>query len=238
MTTVLDPTVVAAGTTFLDLVNRARRECGVSSEALTSLQGSLSNESMRFKDWVSDGWRDLQLARTAWRWMRITGAFDTVAGTWEYGAEAAGILDLGDWIQDTFRLYKTADGTDDEMYLSDMDWGRFRNDFRFGTSRNLQSRPIAVSVQPNRSLALGPVPDDVYTVTFEYQRAPSELVEDADDPCSSTNGLPRRFYMLVVYQAMKAYAHFESAPEVLMRAEKGYSVLLNQLMLYSGAPKV
>ena len=71
---------------------------------------------------------------------------------------------------------------------------------------------------------LGPLPDDTYTVVGEYQQLPSNLVADTDTP-----GLSTHLHLIIVYKAMMSYALFESAPEVLQRAQVQYQRLLNQL---------
>lgn len=226
-----------AALTFLQLVNRVRRECGVSGTELTTLQSGLTTEQTRFKDWVADAWTDIQLAKQDWLWMRTTFSFNTVAGTQTYAPAAAGVTDLGDWVRGSFRCYTTSVGSGDEQILPFMDWQTWRNVYQFGTMRSTQTRPVVLTVMPDRSLATGPVPDGVYTIVGEYIRAPSELSADADTVVNTDNSLPERFQMLVVYRAMKAFATFSTAPELLDRATREERRLMQQLTAY-GVPTI
>lgn len=216
---------------LLDIVNRARRECGVSGNALLSVTGALTMEGQRFVDWATDAWNDLQLEKNDWQWMRKGASFQTVAGQPLYTLAQANATDLAMWKRDSFRCYLTATGMPDEMILAPFEYDTWRNVFQFGTARVTTGRPIAFAVQPlDHSLAIGPLPDNVYTVVGEYYRQPTALALDADDPASPGNDFPTRYHMLLVYMIMDAYASYESAPEVAARAAKGKLRMKSMIM--------
>jgi hypothetical protein len=231
MTIILEPEIAVKSTTYLYLVNRTRQECGVSGQALLTLQGTLTDESARFRDWIADAWRDLQISRPNWRWMRKSGSFNTT-GTATYSASSANAPDLGSWIEDSFRAYKASIGTSDEQFLDKMEWDDWRNYYGYNTQRIMQSRPMNVAIKPNMDIALGPIPDDTYTVVYDYFRTATELVADTDNPCSTNNGLPTRFFLLLIYGAMRSYASHEAAPEVMDRAVREYRRLSDKLDQY------
>lgn len=212
---------------FLQLVNRARSECGVSGAALQTVQGALSKEAQRFKDWIADAWRDVQMHREDWTWMRKSASFQTVEGQADYSLAAIGATDLDDWIASTFRVYPTARGVAGELHMEFAAYDDFRDRFNFGTSRTNTGHPLWWTAQPDRSLRIWPLPNGAYTVTGDYRRAPGELAADDDTPASS--GLPDRFHMLMVYKAMEHYGLFEAAPEVLARGEKGWAREMGRL---------
>ena len=75
------------------------------------------------------------------------------------------------------------------------------------------------------------------TITGEYQKLPSDLVEDNDVP-----EMPSHLHMAIVYKAMQFYGLYEAAPEVLSKGNTEFSRLMNQLEreqlpeLYLGNP--
>ena len=237
MATILTPSSAPAGMTYLDLVNRARRECGVSGADLTTLQNNLTKEGQRFKDWVNDAWREVQMAKPDWEWMRLQFQFDTVVSQNTYSFSQTDTLDLADWRLDAFRCYTTATGTVDEQILPFMYYNTWRDVYQYASMRDTSGRPTVITIQPDHTLAIGPLPDQVYTITGEFYRVPTDLTADADDPSSPTNGLPARFHMLLVYKAMAAYALFESAAEVAARAMKGEKHQMNRLLVW-GMPMI
>jgi len=226
---------------YLALVNRARRECGVASSPLATLSG-LSTEDSRVATWVAEAWRDLQLHRSDWQWMRKEFAFNTVAADATYTPTEAGATDMADWKRDSFRAYLTATGYADEQVLPFMEWDTFRAMFGFGAQRTQQARPVVFTIKPDRSLQLGPLPDAIYTINGEYYRTLTELTLTTDDPSAVGNDLPERWHMLIVWMACRSYASYEAASEVLQRAEVETRRLLQRLefeqlpTLTSGAP--
>lgn len=226
--------------TFLELVNRARRECGVSGPAISSIatDSALTAEGLRFKQWVNEAWREIQTSQTDWNFMRKPVQFDTVAGTYSYTPAACGVNDLGVWKRNSFRAFNKVQGYPNEQIMPFMEYETYRNVYRYGNMRNTQSRPVAFSIDPaTKSILLGAVPDDVYTVVGEYFRAPTDMTADADVP-----DIPDRYHMLIVYKTMISYALYEAAPEVLSRGQLGEKKLnslleLDQMpILHSGAP--
>ena len=228
--------------TFLQLVNRARVECGISGAHtdLTSLQGTLPLESKRIMQWVQQAWIELQTSAEDWQFLRNSFEFNTVQGTWSYAPTASpvSLSDFGNWKLDSLRVSTQGQAYADEQLIAFMDYETFRNLYRYAAMRTTQSRPTVFSVAPDKSLVFGPVPDRAYTVNGEYFKKPQTLSADADEP----TGLPDRFHLLVVYEAMKHYAQFESAPEVFARAEAQAGKLKAQLeidrmqFLTPGAP--
>ncbi len=228
---------------YLQLCQRAMLECGVSGTLSTVANqvGSLN----RVVTWVNQGWLDLQAEHDDWDWMRssnLLGAgvsFATVAGTYTYplgtGAGTCGVTaaTFGKWDREAFRCQVTTVGTSSETHLDEISYDTWRDAYMFSAMRDVQTRPVAIAVGPNKSLCLGPPPNDLYTVTGDYFIAPTSMTLDADTP----TGLPERFHMLAVYEMMLSYAAYESAPEVMSRAIRMKRKLRAQLdALY--APRI
>lgn len=241
---------------FLALCRRALIECGVASNqaatsALPTVVGATGSVG-RIVGWVADAWTDIQMEFDDWDWMRSStllgggASFATVAGQASYplglssgdfsgdfggdlggSAGTAGVDPerFGKWDRDTFRSFLTTAGFQDEMDLDEIPFDTWRDSYMLGSQRSVQTRPVAIAVGPDQSLCLGPPPNGLYTVTADYFLAPSEMVLDADIPV----GLPTRFHMLIVYQAMIKYAGYESAPEVSQRGSSESARMYAQL---------
>lgn len=221
---------------LLQLVNQTRVECGVSGPALTTAQNQ-TGESGRMVSWVVQAWTDIQTSKEDWLFMRESFDFNTVSGTWQYSANDAGLSDFGNWKRDSFRCSTNGQNFRDEQLLNYMEWTTFRNLYRYANMRNTTARPVVVSIMPNKDLAFGSIPDNVYVIDGEYYTQAVTLSADADVPL-----LPARFHMAIVYRAMMYYAGYEAAPEVMARGEFEYRRLymrmeIDQLpTLISGPP--
>jgi hypothetical protein len=234
---------------FLALCQRAAVECGVASgsaiqTALSTVVGATGSVG-RVVGWVQDAWSDVQMDHDDWSWMRSSNllgggvSFPTIAGQASYplgaGAGTVGVAvdAFGKWDRETFRAFPTAVGFQGEDYLDEVPFDTWRDSYMFGAQRSVKTRPVVIAVGPDQSLNLGPPPNGLYTVTADYFVAPSEMVADTDVPV----GLPTRFHMLIVYQAMQKYAGYESAPEVMQRGASESTRMLAQLMALR-APRI
>lgn len=217
---------ISSPRTLLDLVNRARSECGVAGPALSSLT-AVSGESLRFKNWVIEAWNDLQIARDTWNFMVRTFSFQTIANQQTYTPAECGVTDLSHWHLRTFRCYVTAEGHSSDQFLLFNDRLQFRDTFGFGAALSNYQRPTIFTVEDDgQSLSFGAIPDSAaYTIYGEYYASPSELNMDDDEPAY----LPWQYRMVLVYDVMKKYAGFESAVEVFDRATMGYDKRMNDL---------
>ena len=227
---------------FLNLCQRTATECGVANSlavqsALPTVSGATGSLG-RIVNWVGDGWRDLQMDRDDWAWMRssvLLGGgvtFPTVAAQASYplgtgaGSVGVGADSFGKWDIETFRSYPTAVGYRGEIYLDEVSYDVWRDSYMLGAMRDVQTRPVVFAVGPDQSICLGPPPNGLYTIAGDYFVAPSEMVVDTDIPV----GLPTRFRMLIVYRAMAKYAAYEAAPDVAQRAAEENARLYPQLL--------
>jgi hypothetical protein len=221
---------------LLQLVNQARVECGVSGPALTTVLNQ-TGESARMVSWVQQAWIDLQTSKEDWLFLREPFEFTTTAQKWEYTAAEAGLTDFGNWKRDSFRASTLGQTYKDEQLLNYMEWSTFRNLYQYGNMRYTYARPVVVSIEPDKTLAFGSIPDQQYVIVGEYYRQPLALTLDADVP-----GIPDRFQMAIVYRAMIYYAGYESAPEVMARGTSEFRRLVMRMeidqlpTLVSGPP--
>jgi hypothetical protein len=224
---------------FLQLVNRARVECGVSgaSTPLTSVAG-LTGESARIANWVNSAWVDIQTAKEDWQWMREPVQFDLVTQQQIYTPDQAGVgATFANWKLDSFRASSVGQNYADEQLMAYMDYTTFRNLYQYGSMRTTYTRPVVVTVTPDKSLGFGAIPDQPYVITAEYYLRPTEMVDATDEPA-----IPARFQMMIVYRAMMFYGGYETAPEVYQRGESEFKRLMNVLnidqlpIIVSGPP--
>ena len=221
---------------FLQLCQRAVTECGVSG-TLTTTAGQ-SGSLARIVNWIGDAWNEIQTDHDDWDWMRSSnllgggvsfapaaGQYNTPLGT-ATGQLGVAWADFGKWDTETFRCFTTANTTPtDETFLDEIPFDSWRNSYMLGAQRQVQTRPVVIAIGPDQSLNLGPPPNGLYTITGDYFRAPTLMVNDTDTP----QWLPARFQMLIVYKAMLKYAGYEAAAEVFERATMEWNRLYARL---------
>jgi len=224
--------------TFLEICQNVARECGVAGGAdaspkPTAVTGQVG-ELNRIVNWVADAYVEIQGSRD-WRWLRKKFTLDTVDGTKAYAFgtatdvdTAAAITRFKSWdISDRLnapKLYLTSAGVGSEVFISFVPWDSFEHLYETGALQTQTSQPIHVTVNNKDELQFGITPNDIYTFTSYYNMSAQILAADSDTP-----EMPAAYHDLIKYQAMYFYGVYESAPEVIMRAEKGIRRLTNQL---------
>lgn len=208
---------------FLELVQRTRTECRSSGTAPETVVDQTGMNG-RFVNWVADAWIDIQSSQEYWKWMRQEFSFNLTLAESDYPPTAvgvgAGLADFARWYVNTFRLYRTALGVDDEQILVEWDYDNFRDTYRLGP-RQPATRPGNFGIRPrDEAILFDAAPDDAYTCVGDYQVKPVKLVADDDEPA-----VEARFHMLIVYHAMIKYGFDQSAPEVIGRAQAGIAML-------------
>lgn len=214
---------------YLQLAQRLRQECAVSGTGPVSVLNQTGMAGL-LVSWLDAAWVEIQGLHNNWNWMREPFAFDTAAGVGDYLPTAITntltgqpMTDLRFWHKETFRAQKPVIGVQDEQWLVEWEYQIFRNTYRFNLQ--MQGRPVVFAEKPNgKAIMLGSLPDDIYSITGEYQVTPSHLTADADVP-----DLPEAYHLLIVYKAMQSYGLYEAAPEVLNRGQIEYQKLLTQL---------
>lgn len=215
---------------FITLATRLRQECGVSGTQ-TTVTGA-SGEWKRLCDWISQAWEDIQTGNPDWDWMKSSCTVNTVAGDNEYTAADFGITDFAAWRKDSFRIYLTSAGVGSQWLLPYREYNSFRDYYLLSSRQTTQARPVEMTISPSKSILLGPIPDDVYTVTGEYFKTATVLTADSDTP-----EMPARFHMAIVYRAMMSYGRYEAAGEVYQAGELEYNRMMRRIA-YDQAPDV
>jgi len=212
--------------TYLQLCQRAAIECDISGPGPVTVAGN-SGELNRICAWVATALNDIEIAHPDWGWMLKDMSFVTIAGQAEYTTLQCGITagTFGEWERTRFRNYPTAVGNIGEIPMKWITYDGWRDNYSFGATRYVQTRPIDVTVHPNaETLCLGPYPSADYTITGQYFRAPQILTLNGDVP-----DVPTPFQLALVYKAMMYYGAYESAPEVYNRGEAEFNKMMARM---------
>ena len=210
---------------FLTLCKRVRQEAGISGDGPVT---TVAQTGMMRKvvDWTAQAWSDIQISRADWLFMNKEFTFDTVAATRDYLAADYAITDLKLWDKNTFLIYENSVGVSDENTLYFLPYHKWRDSYRARMSDRPDDRPQLFTILPDNKVRFEPRPDKIYTISGEYKRTTQVLSADSDEPTS----FPDDYHMMIVWLAVKYYAFYEDAPEVLELAEISYDTLLNRLM--------
>jgi len=230
---------VANPLTFLDLCQRVQLECGVAGNPLSTVAGQVG-EANRIVTWVSSAWLEIQGSHQDWDFFRATATWTTNTAKTAYSLVDCGLTAATHslWIRDTFRNYLTSAGITGETYLEQTHYDRWRDAFLIGALRNQRTRPYVVAIAPDKSIVLGPIADNGYTILGDYFIAPQPMLNDTDTPASVAasigasgiqGGIPTYWNMLIVYHAMMSYGAFENAAEVYNRGEKEYNKMIRRI---------
>jgi len=214
--------------TFLELVKRARQECGIAGDGPITTANQ-SREMKRLVDWTAQAWVDIQNERSDWDFLYRDFSFRTVAGQQVYEAGNGldiNVSDMKKWRNDSFSIYLETAGPGSEMHLTHiLPYSAFKDYYMFGAQRLTRGMPHCISVAPDRKLALGPNPENVYVVEGEYYRRAQVLAADGDVPICDED-----YHMLIVYGAMKKYGYFEVANEQVAAAKAERDALYNRFI--------
>lgn len=212
----------AGGMTYLGLVSRLRRECGVTGSNPATVS-TLSGEMLRLSNYVNQAWMDIQTLHSDWEFMKQDVSFVTQAGKQKYSTIEMQVASFGKYKQDSFTIYTFGDPTD-ERPLPFLDYDDFRYMFMYGSRRTSTNKPVCFSLNGQKDFMLGETPDKQYQISGEGYAMPTEMVNDTDRPA-----MPGKFHMAIVYGAMMLYGQYEAAPEVHGMGEAQYSKIIAKL---------
>lgn len=210
---------------FVSQLERLRVECGVSGHAITDVT-TVTGEHARLKGWLQQAVLDVQRESGGlWEFLRKEGSHTIpLNGSLLNVSEwAAGTV--GQWKIDEFRIapFGSARGVSTPMVFVPYD--QFRNGV--GLLTTPAAKPIYFTVRRgDKALLVAPQADAQYTLFFDYWSAPIGLEDNNDVPI-----YPVEFHMIGVYKAMIDYALYESAPEVLRRAQDRYDEMLHSMRM-------
>jgi hypothetical protein len=194
--------------TFLELVNKLRRECSVSGSGLPSVTNQ-TGESARLVGWIQQAYNEIQALNVDWFFLRKQGTFTTVPGI----NLITPPTDLNVW--DVERFYD-----DDGNQVVAIEYAKF--DRKINPSET--GKPDLIIIRNDNRLLLERMPDGAYQYHYDYFRKPFTLTTDLDVPA-----MPEQFHMAIVARAMILYGNYESAAEIIKQGTEAYTIALKQL---------
>jgi hypothetical protein len=200
---------------YLQLCQRVFIEGGISGQ-ITSVQNQ-SGEALRVTTWVASAYREiLNSDQFNLNFIRKSQVAQLTIGQDTYTKAQLGVPTLGQWDTDTMRVAINAN-LSDETFLIGQRFPDFRDYWDFSSRRDVLSRPLNCTVTPETNLRIGPKPSAAFYLNFQWIAVPADLQDDEDVPV-----IPDRWHMAIVWRALRHYGMFESAPEVVMRADTNY----------------
>jgi hypothetical protein len=226
---------------YLALVNRAKLESGRSGGDLGSVS-TATGDDLRLVKWTAAAYEKIQRKTDEWRWMRATVLASIPAAQLAHAPAVDMLIQPGDTLAlADFRGFRAP--SDDytvtildpanpaaEWNLTWLDYDEFRKRFMVGTHD--EAPPVNWSVSPDNKLLVGPTPDILYHVRFDYRTKVVALTDDTDEPT-----MPEDYHMVIVWETLKSLASFDAASEVYARANEEFNELYEDLWTDQG-PKI
>lgn len=215
---------------FLQLCQRCFIEGGISGQ-ITSVQNQ-SGEALRIVTWVAGAYREiLNSDQFNLNFIRKSTVVQLVTGQDTYTKADLGVPTLGQWDTDTMRVALNSNLAD-ETFLIGQRYPEFRDYWDFSSRRDVQARPLNCTVTPETNLRIAPKPAAPYYLNFQWLEVPVDLIDNTDVPV-----IPDRWQMAIVWRALRHYGMYESAPEVVMRADSNYREIA-LLMTLDQSPEI
>lgn len=209
---------------FLQLCQRLFIEGGISGQ-ITSVQNQ-TGEALRIVTWVAGAYREiLNSDQFNLNFIRKSTVAQLTPGQGTYTKAQLGVPTLGQWDTDTMRVAINANLLD-ETFLIGQRYPEFRDYWEFSSRRAVLSRPLNCTVTPETDLRIAPLPEAPYYLNFQWTEVAPDLLDAGDVPV-----IPERWHMAIVWRALRHYGLFESAPEVVMRADTSYREIAFQMTL-------
>jgi len=190
---------------YLQLCQRLVQETGIADSGPANTAGQVGDYG-RITFWVNDAWLKIQSMRTNWHWMWGEGTGSLVANT--------NTVTLPSTVESIKRVSLG------QAYLERLSFDDFADDYRIISAGN----PAVFTVRPDNVLLFNAKPTETKTVTYHYYSKPVSLTDNTSVP-----GLPDRYHMLIVYEALKSYALFDEAPELERKAVGYFESMLADL---------
>jgi hypothetical protein len=198
--------------TFLELCKTVRQELGISGNGPASVSSTIYQEKALI-DWVKAADLLVQRLHPDWDFLWSSWTQETTAGTQDYDAPA----DLGMWDRESFALER---GTSNGQRLSEKD---FRADRNYVTERE-NATPVNFIVLPSQNVRLYPPPDDAYTLSADYWKAPVAMSENTDESV-----IPEQYRRIIVARAKMFYAEEAETFNLYQTYGAEFNDLLNDL---------
>lgn len=214
---------MASTVTFLDLTNRvlkAFNEVNLTSSNFSTADGFYQEAKDAVNQAIFDIYTE-QDVQWPFAWNETT--FNTVAGTQEY-SKASDALAI-DW--ESFRILSDPSNDIIADHIPSIEYNVYRREYWQGdqeTTADERTQPSLVVRKPDNNFILTPVPDQVYTIEYEYYTMPSALSAYDD-----TTSIPDEFVQMIVDKALHYAYMFRDNVEQAALAQKRYESNVNKV---------
>lgn len=206
---------------FLQLCQKLRSEASIPGTGPTTVIGQ-TGQLKRIVEWIQEAYESIQNEHKMWEFLQGDVSFNTIIGQAEYTQTSAGLTDMLTWKTDDFRIYESVS---DESFLFYEPWQTFRLAYQFGSMRLQTAKPTVITVKPNNSIVLWPIPNsNTATVDGQYYKEPDVMSADLDVPVFQSN-----FHMAIVWKALMFYGADLGAPDVYAHGYEEYKKALKKM---------
>lgn len=197
---------------LLALTQRLWSESGRLGPGPSAITTTLQGDQLRAANRIRDAWRDLQMdSSKQWKWMRRTVTKPLTALQDTYTAAGWSITDFWRWWPETtWYMPEIVDAASNGNRIARLNWAPYE-EFRelHQTQVGHKGLPVDWAIKPDKSLLVGPAPDQAWHIRLDYITKPTELVAGTDEP-----NMPEEFHLLLVWMALEQMAATdENAPE-------------------------
>ena len=192
--------------TWLDVVQRARQEMGISGVGPATTQNQ-TGEMKRVVDWCCTAYEEI-CKEQDWGWLYTTITQNLVQGGREWDPRTqwttpnGGPVWVGVWDLLSFKLYTTSIGVSDEQWMTFWPWDKFA--YTYNIRAPMTIRPYVFTIKPNGHIMFHTQLDVPYTLVADVF-----LAKDAPNTDAAVPLIPDEYRMLIVWEAVKLYAGFE-----------------------------
>jgi hypothetical protein len=193
--------------TWLDIVQRARQEMGASGVGPATVINQ-TGEYKRIVDWVASAYEEICKEQN-WGWLYTTITATLNTGGREYNPRtdwttpSGAPVWVGSWDLNSFKLNSVSAGTPDQQFLTFWPWDKFSATYNIRLPQTV--RPYVFTIRPNGHIMFQTVMDVPYTLTADVFLAKDVPATDAAVPL-----IADEYRMLIVWEAVKKYAGYES----------------------------
>lgn len=216
--------------TYLELCQKFATRSGVIGTAPSAVTGQ-SGRQAKCVDWIAHAWELIQqLHQSDWKFLHGEWSGSLADGDDTYAASDLNIASrFGEWKIDRpndrgglYRpttLYDPDIGVSDEGELIFIPYDAWRE--RYDRGSQTEGRPVHYTIAPDQTLRFGPTPDQIYTVSGEYLKAPQTLAANGDEP-----DMPDQYHSIIINRAIILASEHDESVNGLAAAIRGYDEAL------------
>jgi len=202
--------------TFLELCKTVREEIGLSGTGPSTVVGQ-TGQMAQLVGFVKTADYMIKGLYEDWKFLWDEFSTTTVASQDTYASP----VHLSSWDVESFYLNWGADGASKLLVNS------YKDD-RLVSAERSTGKPTHITLLPDGSLKLNPVPDGAYTLTAVYYKVPVMLSTNTD-----VSEIPAKFHRIIISRAKMLYAESEEIYQQMQANAIEYNLLLSRLEAYS-----